>query len=469
MTPKAQIQAYLDAQSAHIAATTPKPDTKAGRRKRGPTGPKVALTKGLCDWLPVMPFDYEVKDTEVRSLVIRVRSTGTKVLYVAKKIGGRNARSKVCDHGEVVYKRAGTRKGDTVHSLARALLVEMEAGQTATVKTAQRKAAEAEAVATDTTLIQAATHYIKLKKRAPNTTAAYVRHRDNKLAKHWPDKRIVDVSPDDVIALHTKVAAGTGRGYGPSAANSLVGFIRATWKANKRRLNLGECPCSVFTKAGGGEVSLYNEIPRERFVEPGQFAGWWRAVQGLRGAAYTGDGGLMADYLEFALLTGMRRREITSLSRKRGAANRIDTRNNELVISENKSNHDTPGRKKQDRTLRLPITPAVQAILDRRGGSEPFPIDDPKRAIAWVEKQCGVRASSHDLRRTFLTYCTVVGVPLPIAKSLVNHSRADDVTLRYIQLIGTSQAEYLERVQNHMLGLAGARDNVVQLAEVSSG
>lgn len=448
---KAEIQAFL----------------KAKEKGLRPASPRVALTMSLCDWLPVMPFEYEVRDTEVRNLAVRVRPSGRKSLDVARKINGRNARSKVTDVGNLPFKRSRG-AGETVHTRARALLAEMESGLTATAKREERATTAALEEQVGTTVTQACTYYIELKYRAENTQAAYRRFRDKQLDKHWPAKLIAEVTPDDVIALHAKITGGEGRGYGPVAANNVVRFFRAVWKANKRRLNLGECPTIVFTKEGGQEVTWHAEKRRKHYIRERELADWWTAVQALRGdeSEYTGNGDLMADYLEFGLLTGLRRREITSLSNNRSDPNYIDKRTNEVVIADNKSNH---AGAKDDRTLRLPITAPMQEILDRRGGDQVFPIDDPKRAIAWVEKKCGVKATSHDLRRTMLSHATAIGVPMSIAKELVNHSRSGDVTEGYVQVDEDTRRDYLERIQNHLLTLAGARDNVVQLAEVSNG
>lgn len=417
----------------------------------------------MCTWLPVENFQYEVRDTDLRNLTIRVRPTGSKTLFVAKKVNGRNARSKVCDLGSLPFKRVGGWAGETVLIRARRLLAEIEMGQTATRKREERRRKDAAKSYAETTVVQAATYYIELKERAHNTQSAYLRFRDKQLAKHWPRVPLSSVTTDDVIELHTKIAAGTGRGYGPVAANNVIRFFRAVWKANKRRLNLGECPTTAFTIEGGQEAAWFSEKRRQRYVRPNELKDWWEAVQGLRKrnggeketqiSYFRGNGGLMADYLEFALLTGLRRREITSLHRDRTSPNHVDERNAEVVIAFNKSNH--PGAK-EDRTLRLPITKAMQTILDRRSGSPLFPLEDPKKAIDWVERNCDVRASSHDLRRTFLTYATAIGMPLPVQKALVNHSTSTDVTEGYIQIDILTKKHWLDRVQTHILQLAGA-------------
>ena len=80
-----------------------------------------------------------------------------------------------------------------------------------------------------------------------------------------------------------------------------------------------------------------------------------------------------------------------------------------------------------------------------------------------------MKASSHDLRRTVLSHAVTIGVPLSVAKELVNHSRTDDVTEGYIQVDEDTRRDYLEKIQNYLLSQAGARDSVVELVGVANG
>lgn len=431
-------------------------------RREGDTlkSPRVTLTQDLCDWLPVETFDYTVRDDKMRGLLIRVRTSGHKTLDLVKRVGAKVYRPRVCELNELPFKSVGS--GDTVRSRAEQTLAALRNGEAPAEKKAQRVQ---ERRREGTTWHDAATQYIELKPRAESTTEGYKRFRDSQLALHWQNKMIGSTTPDQVIALHTKISRGNGRGYGPVAANNVIRFVRAVWKANKRRLGLGECPTVVFTSEGGNEVAYNPEKRRTRHIRKGELADWWAAVQALR-TDFGGEGDLMADYLEFGLLTGMRRREITSLWRTNRHPNYIDIRNKDIVIRDNKSNGPTA---RQDRTLRLPITPAMQDIIDRRAAKgRVFNLDDPKRAIAWVERRSGVKATSHDLRRSILSYATGIGVPLSVAKELVNHSRNTDVTEGYIQIDEDTRRDYLQRIQSHMLSLAGAINNVVKL-EVSNG
>ena len=101
---------------------------------------------------------------------------------------------------------------------------------------------------------------------------------------------------------------------------------------------------------------------------------WWEATERLR-SEYVGDGELAADYLQFAMLTGLRRREITGLRWED-----INKRRKAFVITENKSK----------RPYAVPLTPALEQILLRRQDeSRPFQIEEPKRfinqVIAWSD------------------------------------------------------------------------------------
>ena len=90
------------------------------------TSPRLKLTQALCLQLPARPYNYEVRDTEQRSLRVRVRPTGHRSLEVAKKIHGANCRSKVCTVGDLAFK--------DVRALAQQLLLDMMQGRTATAK-----------------------------------------------------------------------------------------------------------------------------------------------------------------------------------------------------------------------------------------------------------------------------------------------------------------------------------------------
>ena len=170
-----------------------------------------------------------------------------------------------------------------------------------------------------------------------------------------------------------------------------------------------------------------------------------------------GDGELAADFLQFALLSGLRRREISRLKWED-----INRRRKTFVIAENKSK----------RPHIVPLTKALEDILDHREGEDrPFKIEEPKRFIQKVTEWSEVPFCSHDLRRTFLTHAssTDVATPMTVLKALVNHSRKGDVTDGYIQISEDVLHSSAEKIQNYILAHAGQVKKVVSIKAVSNG
>jgi len=225
------------------------------------------------------------------------------------------------------------------------------------------------------------------------------------------------------------------------------------WKHHRRKYNLDECPTIIFTREGDNIKSWNAEKRRTRYVHHTELQPWWEATERLR-SDYVGDGDLGADYLQFALLTGLRRREITKIHWED-----VNKRRKTLLIPENKSK----------RPLVLPITGHLEAILDRRKGNRPFNIVEPKKFIAQVVEWSGVPFSSHDLRRTLLSHATAAGIPMPIQKALVNHSRKTDVTDGYIQIDEEVMRDSLDKIQSYILSHAGQINNVTPIQEASNG
>ena len=61
-------------------------------------------------------------------------------------------------------------------------------------------------------------------------------------------------------------------------------------------------------------------------------------------------------------------------------------------------------------------------------------VEEPKGFFDDIAQACGVRASPHDLRRTFITVAADVAISPMALKALVNHSLGGDVTEGYARL-----------------------------------
>ena len=407
--------------------------------------PKIKLTQAVVDWLPVKPYEYSIRDITIPSLSVRVRGkTGNKTFYVVRKVNRKVLRSKICANGE----RPLSVGDESVFSEARTVISEIYAGITPASKKAAVREAAVEAEKLATTVEQACTNYIQAKTRAVNTTKGYERFRDNHLS-HWSTYQLPSITEDDIADLHDEITEHTGG----VAANNVVRFFRAVWKFHRRRLKLGDCPTIIFTKEGDNLKSWNPENRRTRYVAKEELKPWWEATERLR-QEFSGDGDLAADYLQFAMLTGLRRREICQIKWED-----INMRRKTFIVPDNKSK----------RPYAVPLTGFLQDILDRRSGNDrPFFIEEPKKFIAKVVEWSDVPFSTHDLRRTFLSHATAVNVSLPVQKELVNHSRKNDVTDGYIQIDSDTLRDAAEKVQSYILTWAGSIKNVVPLGVFAS-
>lgn len=384
------------------------------------SSPRVKLTDTLCQKLPTKPYEYEIRDTELRSLRVRVRGSGHKSLEIARKVSGRNLRTRVCVVGDLPLK--------DVRARGQQLLADMMHGRTATAKRQERAAERAERERQDVTVYQAVEAYIESRDRAPATTAAYVAILNSHL-RPWHRKSLVSVTPAMVVELHQSI--------GGVAANATLRLFRAAYRAQARTLGLEECPTFTLGTSEPGR-SWTPEERRERRVHPHQLRAWWQATEAVCSDEERG-------YLQLLLFTGLRRKEASTLR-----WDQIDLQACTVTL--------TAADTKAKRSLVLPLTDSLLTILlDREGEPRPFAgIDETKRLVARVSDRSGVKFSCHDLRRTFATVADEVGIPLPTLKALMNHATPRtsgvDVTLGYIgQVTLARKRKALEAIEAFIL------------------
>ncbi len=413
----------------------------------------------------VMDFEYVVRDSEVKRLHIRVRPTGGKHFEVMKKINGRQPRQKVCKFGDHLKLTAhkvpkGEAPPETVRSRANRLIVELESGVTPSQKRAERRENESKAKAEQVieerasrTLFQATEDYIERAELAEGTKNNYTSYL-NKHLGDWSDKPLASLTVDDVMVMQAHIKAERG----PVAANNALRLFRAVWNVEAEdNPEMGLCPTYVLSKKSKKKVKWANETRRDRYVHATELQPWWDATERLRNRKhFTGDGNLMADYFQWALLTGMRRAEISNIQWKD-----ISRTRKELVSTKNKAM----------RKWTLPLTPALTEILDRREGAEadkPFDVHEPRRAINRVIEWSGVEWSMHDLRRSFASHSEATRMPMKTLKLLMNHATGDDVTMGYIHNNEVMRFELI-RLQSYILSNAMPSATNTETKEVVYG
>ncbi len=93
-------------------------------------------------------------------------------------------------------------------------------------------------------------------------------------------------------------------------------------------------------------------------------------------------------------------------------------------------------------------------------------IADPRFALRQVAKETGIKATVHDLRRTYITVAEICDISTYKIKRLVNHSVRNDVTANYIKLTVEDLRKAQQKVTDKLkadIGIEGPASNVERL------
>ncbi len=169
---------------------------------------------------------------------------------------------------------------------------------------------------------------------------------------------------------------------------------------------------------------------------------------------------MISDFLEFTLLTGLRKQESLSLK-----FSDVSFDGNYIRVRASQA--------KNHNEHQLPLSDHLRTLLKRRelcrdGSNYVFPgqkpdthLQEPKRGIAAVREQSKVKFMIHDLRRTFLSVAHSLGYEVYTLKRLANHSTGGDVTAGYIVVQPKHlQQEAMQRITDYILEQAKGKDIV---------
>lgn len=398
---------------------------------------------------------YEIADTGKPGLSCRVLPSGIKTLQVHKRPTGSNklVRVKICEVGECPIKQKGG-----VHEMAGDILKKLSAGINPNEEKRLSKALES---AEQITLRKATDDYIKSSKIKPNTEKSYKAVIHNHL-KLWLDLPLKKITGSMVAAKHREISQKT-----PIAANNTMRVLRAIFNHAQSELEddfTGESP---IPNAPTRKLKRRwnKEIRRQTYIKPDTIKDWWAATEaiaetrpGTRKKAVPvykgGDGVLARDYLQFVMLTGLRRREASQLEWRY-----VDLKNKVFVVEDTKNS--TP--------LELPLSDYLVDILKRRkkitdGNQRPFHIEEVKKFTTWVGNECGSSFTMHDLRRSFITYAESLDFGAYTLKALINHRSGgdpNDVTAGYVIINTERLRKPMQQITNYILKMAGVKETPV--------
>ncbi len=407
---------------------------------------------------------YEVADTGQPGLTCRVLPSGVKTLQVYRRPKGDPvpARVKICQVTDG-QKQLALDGDDSVRSIARDIIKELEKGINRNKETKQAKVEKKGKASTLRYWLNLRTSpdYViqpdddpkkvgKIK-IAPRTAQGYKQTIEKHLSD-WLDMPIDSITPD---MLETRCRKIQKKHY--SAANNIIRRFGAVYKFAakqlKKKARRNVLPDNPASRDYMDDIFVL-EKPRQGYINDKQIAAWWKATEQL--PDHFPEGEIGRDYLQFILLSGLRRDE----ARNKLTWDRVDLKKRTFVIPDTKNRED----------LELPITDYMMVILKRRKQVEenrPFPLNDVKRFYVKIEEIMeGQRVTIHDLRRSYITIIESMDISQYSIKALVNHTLPKgDVTAQYIQMNAERLRKPMQQITDFILKLAGVKKTeVVKIA-----
>lgn len=370
------------------------------------------LTAKMLDELPTPNTRKEYFDDTIKGLTLRITKTGIKTFSVMKRVNGKMVRTTLGRYPTLTIKQARVK--------AIAVLNIINDG-------ISPKEQENEQKLKGLTLKQVLDNYITSRgTNLKENTANNYRGTFDGYLKDWGDKDLLNITRNMVEERHRKITEQS-----PTRANTTMRLLRALFN-----YAMGE-----YIDSKGIPIVLHNptqvlshikawnrEKPKRTIIKSHELSVWWRAVNELPAhelnAKLPNHSETAKDFLIFVLMTGLRRREASTLK-----WSDIDFQEQSLTI-ENTKNYETHT---------LPITDYLMKLLNRRKnstdsifvfeGNDPTkPMNDPKKQVAKVRIISGLYFNIHDLRRTFITIAESLDIQAYTLKRLINHKDSRDVT-----------------------------------------
>lgn len=407
-----------------------------------------------------------IRDTQLSGMALRITAAGAKSFIVEVWINGRSRRETIGRADRLELKDA--------RRLAKAKIGTYAQG----VDSVARKRSER---ARSITLGEVFTQYLAGRKLAAKSVKDY-RWIVGELLRDWKGRPVASITRDMAQRAHARIT----RESGPATANkalrvarALLNYAAATLEDEHGNAIITDNPVTRLSA-----TKAWNRVDRRRtLLRAHELPAWWSAVEALADDPRDEGGHLLLDgegrqirkgrkaevvrdYLQFLILTGLRREEATRL---RWAD--VSLAGGYFTIPETK-NHEPHT---------LPLSDYLKAMLERRkkeatntyvfpGEGKAGHLVEPRKQMAKVTKASGIAFTLHDLRRTFVTLAEGLDIPAYALKRLLNHKGGADVTAGYIVVDTERLRVPMQRITDYVLKAAGVRKGaaVVPLANRSA-
>jgi integrase len=327
-----------------------------------------------------------IRDTREKGLSAYITKSGTITFFVRKRVHGRDERIILGRFPELSIEQA--RKA--------ALKAKAEIAQGVDPNEEKKR------LRADLTFGELFQEFMERYSKKHKKSWAYDEREVKKFLSHWFNRRISQISKQEIQILHEKIHDVNGL----YQANRLLERIRAIYNKAIEWGWEGVNPTVGIKK--------YKEKSRERFLRSDELPRFFEALA-------ADDNATAKDYIMLSLLTGARKSNVLAMRWEQ-----INFTLGEWHIPETKNGEQH----------RIPLSPVALEILDNRrqhkegdyvftGTGAKGHLADPKKAWQRILKRAGIEdLRLHDLRRTLGSWMAASGATTAmIGKTLAHKSQ----------------------------------------------
>jgi integrase len=354
---------------------------------------------------------FEIMDSDVRGLGVRVMRSGVKSFILFRRFPGSKhpARRSLGTYGEISLAQARDK--------AREWNALVEKGIDPTIEKQRQRAAiiDAEKKRQASTFGAAFEHYLQ-RKGSKLKSGKVIEREIRRECQSWMVLPLADIRPKDVKELLASIA-----GRGETQAHAIFGMLRSffNWLVDSGDFDLEVSPCAKIKAT----VSIGPRNARQRVLKDQEIAAYWRAADAM--------GYPFGKFFQLLLLTALRRNEASEAK-----WSEIDLSAELWVIP--------AARMKAGSAHAVPLTPEISALLESlprfSGGDFLFSTTGGQRPIsgfskaktrldAMMRKELEAQDLPfedfviHDIRRTCRTRFSALPIEDILRELLLAHAR----------------------------------------------
>jgi len=396
------------------------------------------LTQAFCKALPVPEMGRPVYyDRDIKGLGIRVTPKGTKTWILLRRVNGKARLMTLGQFPGLTAPKART--------AAEGKIGEIAGGVDPVEKKRQARQAATQQQTETYALSDAWDDFKEIRGAMMRPRVLQQYERDiHRVFADWMQKPIGSITYEMVISRHRNATESGGE----QIANKALRELRAVLNLATRRKRtpdgpplLAENPVGVITAM----KAWHRNLRRQTVIKEHELPAFWNAARSLRDD-------LVDDLMVVLLLTGLRKMEAASLTWEN-----VDLRERTLHVPDpkNRNPHTVPmGEYLTDLmwARKERVGDSMWVFRGRKGHLQGFP-----EKLQRLYDAFGRRFLIHDLRRTFQTTVESLDISWLVAKKLLNHSVAHDVTAGYVVLDTERLRKPMQQVEDKLLAMAGVR------------